>query len=186
MLEKKIEEKLSEQKKMFDKKLSDLQFELQKLIFCPHTFTMEHFSREKAKNKFSDWKSPPMYTHYHGYKFCIGIDANGYRDSRGNGVNVELWVMKGEYDAELKWPAKAKFTIELINHFKNGDNKKATLAQAWDEPKRTKCLKSFNTDPRYNFCFIKHCELDLNPHKKTHFLANDSLHFAITNITILN
>ena len=30
-------------------------------------------------------------------------------------MNVDLWVMKGEYDAELKWPAEAKFTIELIS-----------------------------------------------------------------------
>ena len=75
-------------------------------------FAMENFSKEKAKdNKLSDWKSPPMYTHPGGYKFCIGIDANGAGERRGRSVNVDLWVMKGEYDDQLQWPVTAKFTL---------------------------------------------------------------------------
>ena len=55
-----------------------------------------------------------MYTHLHGYKICVGVDANGYGRGRGKSLYVGLWVLPGEFDEQLKWPAKAKFTIELI------------------------------------------------------------------------
>ena len=42
-----------------------------------------------------------------GYKFCIGIDANGHGTTQGDSVNVELWSMEGEYDDQLKWPVTA-------------------------------------------------------------------------------
>ena len=35
--------------------------------------------------------------------------------------------MKGEYDDQLQWPVTAKFTLELINHFENGENKTCTM-----------------------------------------------------------
>ncbi len=48
-------------------------------------FEMKNFSLEKAKDKLDDWMSPAMYTHVCGYKFCIGVDANGryvYRNKK--------------------------------------------------------------------------------------------------------
>ena len=33
----------------------------------------------------------------------------------GNLFRMDLWSMPGEYDDQLKWPANAKFTVELIN-----------------------------------------------------------------------
>ena len=74
-----------------------------------------------------------MYTHPGGYKFC---DANGAGASRGKSVNVEVWVMKGEYDDQLQWPVTAKFTLELINHFENGENKTCTITPTWERPRR--------------------------------------------------
>ena len=39
---------------------------------------MKNFSDERAMEKTEgSWKSPAMYTHVCGYKFCIGVDANG-------------------------------------------------------------------------------------------------------------
>ena len=67
------------------------------------TFEMEEFSKEKDKDKPRDWKSPPMYTHIWGYKFCIVLDANGRGESRGKALYAELYVMPGEYDNHLKW-----------------------------------------------------------------------------------
>ena len=153
----------------------------------PFKFTMENFSKEKAKNKPRDWKSPPMYTHLCGYKFCIGIDANGYGDTRGNSVRVEVWCMPGEYDSQLKWPAKVQFTIELINHFKGGENKRVVRTMTWDRPT---CVGSmsppFISDPQCYGRFIKHSELLANQQQKTDFLVNDTLYFKITKIQVLS
>ena len=142
--------------------------------------TMENFSKEKAKNKASDWKGPPMYTHPGGYKFCIGIDANGYVTSRGKSVNVEVWVMKGEYDDQLQWPATAKFTLELINHFENGENKTCTITPTWRRPIYAGRIGTFLTVPGISFHFISHSELPHNPVTRTHFLRNDTLNFHLS------
>ena len=160
---------------------TELSFRLQP----PYLFAMENFSKEKAKDKTSDWKSPPMYTHLCGYKFCIGIDANGASDTRGNSVRVEVWHMPGEYDSKLKWPARVEFTVELINHFKGGENKRVVQTMTWDKPTGLGILP-FSPDPQCYGCFIKHSELPANPQQKTMFLANDILHFKITNIRVLS
>ena len=40
------------------------------IIYLNRRFGMKNFSREKAKDKVDEWKSPAMYTHVCGYKFC--------------------------------------------------------------------------------------------------------------------
>ena len=85
------------------------------------TFEMENFSKEKAKDKVDDWKSPAMYAHVGGYKFCINIAANGCSCGHGKAIYVYLCAMPGECDHQLKWPAQATFTIELL-HQQGGHN----------------------------------------------------------------
>ena len=99
--ERKFEEKLQEQKEQTQTLLQEYKMKLQlqedrfkelqtkvdvlkrqcddaeRMLFMNYKFTMENFSKEKAKDLYDDWKSPPMYTHLCGYKFRIGIDANG-------------------------------------------------------------------------------------------------------------
>ncbi len=59
--------------------------------------------------------SPAMYTHMCGYKFCIGLDANGCDFFGNSRVAISVWSIPGEFDEHLKWPAKLKLIIELIN-----------------------------------------------------------------------
>ena len=75
-----------------------------------HCFLMANFSKEKAKDKVDDWWSPAMYTYDRGYKFCVGVDANGYGDGHGTVIRVKWKRMIGEYDDQLRWPAKAVIT----------------------------------------------------------------------------
>ena len=164
------------------KRKSDEQSEFMKNYYLgikPYKFTMENFSKEKRKDKHSDWKSLPMYTHMGGYKFCIGIDANGFGSSYGNSVRVEAWNMKGDFDDQLKWPFKGKFTIQLINHYPGGENMEVTETVSW----KKNCRKWHTFS---NGQFIRHAELDHNDVRKTQFLKDDCLHFCITNITLLN
>ena len=164
---------------------------LERAMGLRHTFAMHSFSVEKAKDRYDDWKTPPMYTHLCGYKFCIGVDANGCVQTRGESVNVELWVMKGEYDDRLKWPVAARFTLELRNHFEGGENKRVVQTITWRQPdKKFDRIVGFRADgggsgggKRYHF--IKHSELPYNPATRTHFLKDDALHFEITDITLI-
>ena len=186
--ERKFEEMLVVQRKESEVKMKALKTEiagLKRMCGVFWSFTMNKFTKEKAKDKYSDWKSPPMYTHVCGYKFCIGIDANGRNGGRGRSVNVELWVMKGKYDNQLKWPVTTRFTLELINHFEGRENKKCTQTETWGKPDKEYTFRgSFDTKD-FPYHFISHTELPSNPATRTHFLRNDTLCFKITNITIL-
>ena len=34
------------------------------------------------------WNSPPFYTHPHGYKLCIEVDANGCSEGEGTHISI--------------------------------------------------------------------------------------------------
>ena len=127
-----LERELQELKKMF------LVFEekISSTLFFNRTFE-RNFSEKKQKDEPGDWKSPAMYTHLGGYKFCIAVDASGYSGDRGYSIDVNLWVLPGEFDDQLKWPASAEFTIELINQQKREQNVSGGGTFSWNKPKFT-------------------------------------------------
>ena len=189
-----VVQKLAEQKKMlgelFESKLRCLDQKLLELtkksnqneinikkvscvISLDRRFEMTNFSAEKAKNERCDWCSPAMYTHVCGYKFCIGVDANGY----GYGydyVNVDVWGIPGDYDDQLKWPAWAKFTIKLINQQGRENTTYTTDTITWKRPVTAGRLRINNS----GYYFIKHSKLG-------DFLVNDTLHFIVSKVEIL-
>ena len=116
-----------------------------------------------------------MYTHVYGYKFCIGVE-------RSNGVlsiDVDLWSMPGEYDDQLKWPAKAKFIVELINQ-QGGEN--ATCTAEVNMKKPTEPYIFLANFQRIS-CGGEHGFLKRNLLEK--FLYNDTLHFCVSKIEFL-
>jgi len=86
-----------------------------------------------------------MYTHTRGYKFCIGVDANGSGMSRGESIIVDLWAMPGEYDHQLEWPAEVKFTIELINQQSEQNALNSSLAK-WNKPTCSCHIRGLNNN----------------------------------------
>ena len=135
----------------------------EQFINSTRRFEMRNFSEEKAKDKAGVWKSPPTYTHLHGYKFCIGVDANGEGMSRRHGITVCLYAMPGEFDEDLEWPVSAAFTVGLENQ-KGGRNMEIFEVVQWTKPnKKYQKLTTFYSD--------------LSP-----YLFNDTLHFYIKDI----
>lgn len=125
----------------------------------------------------SSWKSPTMYTHLFGYKFYIGIDPNGNGNSHGKAMNLELWPLKGEYDHRLKWPAKAKFTIEIINQ-QGGPNWIGSSMIMWDKPEQGDYYNFDNCKCCSEYVFIFHSKL------KNYLSPEDTLFFQITEIVV--
>ena len=72
------------------------------LGLVPFSFTMPDFEQKKSSK--SSWYSPPFYTHPHGYKMCLRVEANGLGDGENSHVSMYLYMMQGEYDEYLKWP----------------------------------------------------------------------------------
>ncbi|XP_078383028.1 TNF receptor-associated factor 2-like isoform X2 [Oculina patagonica] len=59
--------------------------------------------------------SPPFYTSRHGYKMRARIYLNG--DGMGKGTHISLFfvIMRGEYDALLRWPFRQKVTFMMLD-----------------------------------------------------------------------
>ncbi len=152
--------------------------DLRRTVSLKRKFVLKNFSKEKAKDKVDDWKSPAMYTHAYGYKFCIGVGANGCEALHSEFINVDIWSMPGEYDDKLKWPAAAQFTIELINQH-GGENAECTKDISWNKPdigiNTYTYIGTFDRCRKGEYKYIKHSDLP-------RFLHKDTLHFLISKI----
>ena len=59
--------------------------------------------------------SPCFYTSRYGYKMCARIYLNGDGMGRGTHISVFLVVLRGQYDAILRWPFRQKVTFMLFD-----------------------------------------------------------------------
>lgn len=59
--------------------------------------------------------SPCFYTSRHGYKMCARIYLNGDGKGKGTHISVFFVIMRGQYDALIRWPFRQKITIMLMD-----------------------------------------------------------------------
>ena len=59
--------------------------------------------------------SPCFYTSRYGYKMCARIFLNGDGMGRGTHISVFFVVLRGQYDAVLRWPFRQKVTFMLFD-----------------------------------------------------------------------
>ena len=82
---------------------------------------MRKRKRDAIDGRISSLYSPPFYTAKNGYKMCIRVYLNG--DGMGHKTHLSLFfvLMKGEFDALLKWPFDYKVSLILVdqNHRKH-------------------------------------------------------------------
>jgi len=71
------------------------------------------FNFEETREKVLFWETPCMYTHIGGYKFVFRIYPNGIENFY-RGVYISIHAVEGEFDANLRWPAKVKLKIALV------------------------------------------------------------------------
>jgi len=166
---------VEQQVERIGKQLKEKEQELEQLnmkVQAPLHFTMSNFNH--LKTEYTVWSSPPMYTHPNGYKFCIGVDAYGYKGAQ---VSVSLRLLPGEFDATLQWPAKFTITLQLLNQYRDQDHIPVTYQFQWQKPEREREGAGWFTEE-----LIAHTDLELNAQKQTQYLKDDCLHFRITKI----
>ena len=59
--------------------------------------------------------SQPFYSSRFGYKMCLRVYLNGDGIGRNTHMSLFFVLMKGEYDALLKWPFSPKVTLTLMD-----------------------------------------------------------------------
>ena len=74
--------------------------------------TITNFSQYQENE---GWYSPPFYTHSQGYKMCLCVMPKGWGIGQGTHLSVLIYMMRGEFDEQLKWPFRGDITYQLID-----------------------------------------------------------------------
>ena len=126
-LEKRYED-IERQVTMLKVHVSDMELQLQASLASTYSGSFMWRIPDLAKRKrdaidgrITSLYSPPFYTAKNGYKMCIRVYLNG--DGMGHTTHFSLFfvLMKGEFDALLKWPFDNKVSLILVdqNHRKH-------------------------------------------------------------------
>ena len=138
------------------------------LVWKIHPFSEERLKAKRGSQ--TSFYSPAFYTDPYGYKMCLRVYLDG--DGMGKGTHISLFfvVMRGEYDALLRWPFRYKVTLFLL-----------------DQTNRQHIIEAFKSDinsnsfqrPKRNMNIASGCPLffplkDLNEHK---YVVDDTIFF---------
>ena len=143
----------------------------------PHDITISNYRRKKVGD--GSIYSPPMYTHPGGYKFELALFPNGRGSGRGTHVSVYVYSLKGDHDAELKFPVKFTITVQLLNQHRNQDHHTRDIQCEMTTEKIGSILYI-----GFDFKFIPHDALEWNRYKQSQYLKDDCLRFRITKIVL--
>ena len=139
--------------------------------------TMANYAELKRNN--THWDSECFYTHPGGYQCFIRVAPNGeLGEGCGTHVAVQLYSVAGQFDGILPWPAKATFTLQLLNHHRDQDHVTVTERFQWKKPRGNGYVGDFSST------FIPHAELGWNAEKQTKYLHEDCLRFKMAKIEI--
>ena len=135
----------AEENQLLEQRVTELEGEMERLkVVTPPPagqpigsvqFTMTDFQQHKRDD--TDWYSPPFYTHLHGYKMCLRINASSRDLGKGTHTSLYFHMMKGEFDDHLKWPFRGDITIQLLNQEGCRGHFSGTLKFTDDVPDRT-------------------------------------------------
>ena len=121
MLEKKYEQ-LEIQAASLKVQVSELELQLQASLASTHNGAflwripgIPRRRRDAIEDRVTSIYSPPFYTGQNGYKMCVRAYLNG--DGMGCKTHLSLFfvVLKGEFDALLKWPFECKVSLILVD-----------------------------------------------------------------------
>ena len=160
----------------------DVKKPLAPVFIPPPDIVMTDF--EKHKKADDCWFSPPFYSHIGGYKMCLCMCANGNGDSKGTHVSVWVYLMRGEYDDQLKWPFHGNITIQLLNQSRDEGHWEETLPfddRAGDEAAGRVVGQERATSGWGNQKFIAYTKLNT---EKKKYLKNDCLKFRIASVVV--
>ena len=146
---------------------------------CLPTYHMTMANYAELKGKDTYWYSERFYTHPGGYQCYIRVWPNGRWEGRDTHVAVQLYSAPGQFDGTLPWPAKATFTLQLLNQHRDKDHVTVTTRFKWRKPAgEYDCVGTFSNT------FIRHAELGWNARKKTKYLHEDYLRLRMAEIEL--
>ena len=150
-------------------------------------FTLTEFTK---RSKFNNvYNSPPFYSHPHGYKLCLVVDANGHGEGKGTHISIFASLMRGDYDNNLQWPFEGDIVVELLNWREDNHHyrRNAFSLNRYNDPggSITSCVTKGEYAPNcWGLDFIPHFSLYYNPDTNTEYLQDDCLRLRVVDVAV--
>ena len=148
-------------------------------------FTVTEFSKRKRFD--NEYYTPPFYTHTQGYKMCIRLNTNGSDSGKGSHISCYVFLMRREYDHQLRWPFEGDIIVELLYWRANlGHHKMTVEFNRLSHTANYACCVRVTTEGVNTGLgihqFIPHSSLPCNPATDTEYLQDDCLRLRVNAI----
>ena len=152
-------------------------------IVPPIDFTMTDFNRQKQNDEV--WYSLPFYTHTRGYRMCLRVIANESLSSgvKATHISVDVHLMRGEFDDNLKWPFRGNIIIQLLNQLEDKGHYTRTLPFTDETSAFNRRVTTGERGLGYP-TLIAHSDLNHNSAKNRQYLKDDHLCFRVTKVEL--
>ena len=123
------------------------------------------------------WYSPPYYTHLHGYKMCVRV----WLGQSLTVLHVYSYLLRGEYDAGLKWPFRGTVVVQLLNQLSDDNHYDHVFDYSQVNDSRSQRVTSGERSGAKapSTPYLPLTDLEYNSSKICQYLKNDCLKFKI-------
>ena len=131
--------------------------------------------------------SPAFYTHTHGYRMCVRVYPNGYGDGKGTHVSIFVFMMRGPFDDNLKWPFRGEITIQIVNQAGDHDHVKQIIHYNDEtlDDYTSRVIGSERATNAWGFHqVLAHSRLGYNAARKTQYLKNNHLIVRVVEVVL--
>ena len=128
--------------------------------------------------------SAPVYSPLR-VKMCLKVCANGVGEGKGTHVSVQICMMRGAHDKNLKWPFEGTVEISLLNQLEDSEHYTDTIWEPWNDIPETssgRVTEGERSEGWGDSEFVPHDELDYDDAITGSFLKYDTLFFRWTSL----
>jgi hypothetical protein len=114
--------------------------------------------------------STPFYLFPHGYKMRLQLYLNGDSQARGTHMSLYVLLMRGDYDAYLKWPFHFKVRFTLLDQIQHNNQSRFFWSNT-----ASICFKQPSTTMNPAYGISQFFPLDKLEQNENGFVRNDIL-----------
>jgi len=119
---------------------------------------------------------------------CLMVYPNGCCDGLGTHVSIFTCIMRGLFDADLKWPFQGDVTIQIVNQAGKDNHREKVIPYTDNVPDRAagRVTDRERSAGQGFLQFLPHSSLGYNAAKNTQYLRGDSLQIRISKVELKN
>ena len=146
-------------------------------MYLPN-FPME-FSVQHKKQPKKPQYSPPFYLRSQGYRMCIGVEYTTLVHYR-----ISVCIMRGPFDAHLKWPFRGSITMQIVNQAGDCDHIERTVHFTDKTPDDIAGRVTGGELSSGQGFVVRDCDLERKSRlRKCLYIRNHSLILSVTKVT---